>query len=142
MLRFLVLILSLIIVPNAHAAWQSGSASQMKKETVSRLEARKKGFDQHQEAKKKWKEQRLARANEIKGIRKRHYDKMEKARKGFKRVKVPFPKQAYKTFLKQRKTKRGQLETARKDYRKVQKELKKVYQNKKYRIDGNKEFEL
>lgn len=119
-----------------------GSLQDEKKEAISRLKARKKGFDKYQALKEQWRKNRLARANEIKAQRKKYADKMEKARQNFVRIEEEFPEKAYRQFIRERNQKRKQYEKIRKEYAKMQKELKKIFENKEYLIDGKKEFEL
>ncbi len=143
--RILTCILSfsfLLACPAAFAGWGGKSLSERKQKEIKRLELRKIGFDAYQKKLEGLDKRRLATADKQKVIRKKYADKKEKARKGFVRKTSVFPKQAYRAFIEKRRQKRKQLEQSRHEYSIVQKELKKIFKNKKYRINGNKEFKL
>lgn len=139
-------VFSLLIVifgyQSVFAAWGQESIAQQKTRAIKKLSARKKSFDQFHARKSKWQQQRLARAGEMKGIRKKHADRKERARRGFVRTTNVFPKKAYRKFLANRKVRRAELEVGRQQYGKMRKQLDTIYKNKKYNIDGKKEFEL
>lgn len=142
MMSRILCFLSFILLVGGVQAFDQASVAQKKQNAVKRLEARKKGFDQFLAKKEKAKKARLARAFEMKGIRKKLADKKEKARRNFRRKTYDFPMADYRQFIKKRNKKRQSLESARQKYGVLRKQLQKVYQNKKYNIDGNKEFEL
>lgn len=118
------------------------SVETLKSEARNRLLQRKQGFDKHQKRLRDLEKRRLATAYKMKAIRKAHADKKEKARKGFVRKKFHFPKKSYEEFLQKRRDRRQQNEKARVGYKEVRKEVEKVFKNKKYRIDGRREYNL
>ena len=141
-MKFLVLVGVLIVWEGALAQFKQGALEQEKNQAIERLQARKKGFDQYQKRLQEWEQKRLARANEIKKKRAKAKKRRDKARRNFVRVTEEFPKNAYRDFMAKRKRQRVKLKESRKDYAEMQKVLKKVFENKKYRIDGRKEFKL
>ncbi len=141
-LQTCLLILGILLSLPGFGAWGTKPLSVQKKEAKQKLEKRKKGFDQYLQRQQAREKKRLAKAQKMKVIRKAHAEAKEKARKNFVRNNEPFPKKAYKAFLKRREKREKSNETARKDYSVVQKELSEVVNNKKYRINGNKEFDL
>lgn len=142
MLKAILIFCFLVCGSSAIAEWGGDNLSQRKQKEIKRLELRKKGFDAYQKKLQEADKRRLATAYKQKVIRKKYADKKEKARKGFVRKTSVFPMQAYKRFLAERRQKRRQLEKARSEYSVVQKQLKKIFKNKRYLIDGNKEFKL
>lgn len=121
---------------------RSSAVAKKKRQAIQRLDARKKAFDQHIARKKKWNQQRRAVAFKQKEIRKRYSEKRDKARREFTRPKRSFPIKDYRAFLAQRKKRRDHLRQSRLDFSQLRKQLKRVHKNKKYRINGNKEFDL
>ena len=133
-----------IILTSFHcfAFTSQDNVTTLKKEAKKRLLARKKGFDKHQKRLKDLDKKRLAKAYKMKKIRKTVADKKEKARKSFVRKKYPFPKKAYRDFLSKRENQRKFHKKARQGYTQVQDEMEEVFKNKKYRIDGKREYDL
>ncbi len=137
---FLVLILG--FGTQAGAQWEQPSVGALKKKARAFLLKRKRGFDQYLKNKKQAEIERLKDAHKMKQVRKAYAEKREKLRSGFVRRTEAFPHKDYVKFLEQRKRRHQQLEQKRRDYVAVQNELKEIYENKKYKIDGNKEFDL
>ena len=142
LLRFFYCFLILLFSQSALSAWNQGSIDEEKAKAVKRLERRKMGFEKYLAQQKEWDKKRVANAFKQKEIRKKHSERKEKARLKFVRKTQSFPEQAYRNFLKKRRKIQQSLRKAREDYRVVQKELRKVFKNKKYRISGKKEFKL
>lgn len=107
-----------------------------------RLLKRKKSFDHHQEARRKWHERRQARADDQRERRRIQAEQREQARRNFVRVEREISNEAYKEFVQQREQRWAELEKARQRFVKLQKKLRALYEDESYRIDGNKEFQL
>lgn len=138
-----ILILILFYGPSqVWSAFEQKTLKQEKKEAVELLLKRKVGFEKYQKRLKEWNQKRLARAYKQKEVRQRMAEKKEMARKNFIRNNDEFPRQAYRKFLADREKRKKVLNKSRKEYAKMQKEMQKVFENKKYRIDSNKEYKL
>ncbi len=120
----------------------SRAIEKEKRQAVEKLRERKKGFEKYLQRKKRWNERRLSRADEQKQIRENYAEKRERARKNFDRPEDSFPYKAYRKFIKNRERKRKLQEKARIEHAKMSKELDEVFENERYKIDGNKEFDL
>ncbi len=146
MLKLLLIVFCLcfgMVTPkSATAAWTAPSLQALKQKAKSNLLERKKGFDAYLQKKKRLEAQRLSDADKMKKIREAYQEKREQARKNFRRKTESFPREAYQAFLQKREQRRSRLEKARENYVSVQDELEKVYENKKYKINGKREFDL
>ncbi len=141
-LSIFCMILTMVVPRFADAAWTAPSLQALKQKAKSNLLERKKGFDAYLQKKQRMEAQRLSDADKMKTIRKAYEKKREQARKNFRRKTESFPKEAYQAFLQKREKRRSRLENARENYVSVQDELEKVYENKKYKINGKREFDL
>lgn len=139
----IVCILSLLIGhSSAIAGWRNLSVEKQRKSEIKRLEKRKQGFDSYLAAQAKREKARLAVAYKMKAVRKEEALKKEKARRNFRRKYQEFPASDYRKFIKRRDLRIQQNRKNRTEYSKVQKELKKIFESRKYKINGKKEFNL
>ena len=134
-------ICSLMVTPSL-GGWNAVSLQEKKQRAVKKLKARKVDFDKYQKMKTDWESKRLSVAFKQKKIRKKYADQKEDARRKFRRTTEVFPVNDYRKFLSERREKRQKLEKSRQNYSKMQNELKKVFKNREYKIDGNKEYQL
>lgn len=142
MIRFVVIFL-IFNSPSIYADTDSRWATEETMEQAQeRLLKRKKAFIEHLAAEKERERLRHSKAEQQKAIRQKYAERQERARKQFRREEHKFPVEAYKKFVENRKRKNKKLEQARQHYSKIQHKLREVYKNKRYRIDGNKEFKL
>ncbi len=139
--QFVILIfLSLAIVS---PSWGSDAGvDKLKQEAIKKMKARRTGFEKFLHRREEWERKRLSRADEQKKIRAKQARELEQARRNFHRPQDNFPHQAYKKFINQRDERRLSAEKARKAFGKMSKELNKIYEDKEYKIDGNKEYDL
>lgn len=138
----LVMLFLIFSTSTAFADWGWGSLSEQKKKAINKLERRKKGFDAYLKEQDKREKKRWSDAFKQKVLRKEYAERKDKARKSFIRTTASFPQAAYKKFLVKRKAKRAYIERARREYSSVQKQLKEVFNDKRYKISGKKEFKL
>ena len=113
-----------------------------KKKAIKRLKARKIGFEEYLAQQNQREKKRLSVADKQKVRRQKYYEKKQLARKKFTREQRKFPKRDYIKFIESRNKRNDKLEKARQAYGVMQRELRKIYNNKKYRIDGKKEYKL
>lgn len=142
LLKFLTLVFVFSFFTTGVYALDSGAIEREKKQAVEKLRARKKGFEKYLKRKQEWNQRRLSRADDQKLIRQKYAEKRERARRNFERPEDDFPYKAYRKFLRTRERKRKQRERARVEHGKMSKELDEVFENEKYKIDGNKEYDL
>jgi hypothetical protein len=112
------------------------------KEAKQRLLERKQGFEAHLRAQELRRQRREAKADQQRLLREKYAQQKAKARQGFQRPETVFPYKAHKLFIAQREQRRQDLEAARRKYSQIQKGLQQIRQDKKYQIDGNREFDL
>ena len=126
-------------------AGPSGAAenlAKMQEKAKKRLIQRKKAFEAHQAAKKRREKQRLSDIAKIKKERKRLFEKQESARRNFVRKTEVFPQKAYRRFIQRREERWAMEEIHRRNYQYLSHEMKRVFKNKKYNINGRREFDL
>lgn len=131
-----------VIVPRANADWDKQDVAKQKQRAIEKLKERRAGFEEFLERKEQWDKRRLRRADDQKVIRQKYSEQREKARREFVRAEDSFPYKDYRNFLQAREKRREKLEKVRKEFSKMSKELNKIYEDDKYQIDGNKEYEL
>ncbi len=142
LLTFLFIFAQSLVPTAATAEWGQKPVAKLKEEARNTLLERKVGFDAYMKKKQEWEKRRLAQANKMKSIRQAQAEKKEKARKNFVRTTRAFPHQAYVTFLRNREKRRQELKKAQKEFVAVQDELEKIFEDKRYKINGKKEFDL
>lgn len=142
MIRFIVL----IVMFTSPTVYGGGDSRWTSEETVNqakeRLLKRKKAFEKHLAAEEERERLRQSKADQQKAIRQKYAEHKEEARKQFRREEYRFPVEAYKKFVEKRERKKNNLEKARQHYSNIQNELREIYKNKQYQINGNKEFKL
>lgn len=141
MALILTLFTLLAFVPFAQAE-SDNQWGQDKKEAMAYLKKRKTAFDKYLADQQRRDENRYKDADQMKTIRDAYAKQLEKARKSYHRTNTTFPMKAYKVFIKERNAKDDKSEKARRHFSVLRKEMREVYENKEYRINGNKEFKL
>ena len=116
--------------------------NQQKLKAIQRLAKRKKAFEEYLALQKSWEQKRDAVAFKQKKIRRDFQRKKEEARKKFVRKIKKKDIESYRKFMEKRRQRRQFLQRAQANYQVMQRALRKVYKNKKYRISGKKEFKL
>lgn len=142
--KFILFLSILTLCCSGFASQQqkNSNLSKRKQAAIKRMEMRKKAFEEHLLFEKNRELRRTARVNEIKKVREARAKEKEAARRNFRREKRSTSNAAYWKLVEQRRKERRQAEEARKKYSHIERQLRKVYQNKKYKISGNKEFNL
>lgn len=129
-----------------HLAWprdlSSVEINTRKQAAIKKMQARRMSFEMYLAEQEKRATRRESVIDGQKKVRRAYSLKMELARKNYKRIENHYPLDLYKKFVKIREIRKKKLKKARQEYSAMKKELYKIYNNKKYRIDGKKEFKL
>lgn len=142
-MRNLIFIFTLVIAQTSLAEGGAGfDFDKTKNGEIQRLKKRKMSFDEYLKEQQRLEDKRMEKADQMKGVRKVYAERLEKARKSFHRNNTTFPVGAWRNFIKERDQKEIAFEKARRNYGQMQKELRRIYDNREYKIDGNKEFKL
>lgn len=121
------------------------AADALNVETVQlkeRLLQRKKSFDEHLRRQERRQAQRESRADEQRRLRESYAQGKEKARRQFRRPVEVFPVADYRRFIGKRDERRVSLEKARQSFVRRQQALRNIESDRRYVIDGNKEYQL
>ena len=140
-LASLIFILGLSL-PETSLAWSQQSLSQRRVKEIKRLKQRKKAFEAYLKKQEQLKKARLSRVHGQKALRLKYAQRKEKERKNFVRPSRKNLQKAYKSFVLKREKNQKRKEKARQSYSSMEKELKKLLKDQKYRVSGKKEFQL
>lgn len=129
----------IVVIFTSHFAYGETGREQ---KILNRLKDRKASYEQYQKENLKRDQQRTARIEEQKDLRKKYQKQREKARENFVRVETKIPHKYYLKFVEERDKEDAEMERAREREVLTQESIRETYEKSRFKIDKMKEYKL